>query len=352
MGRYAFRSRVWSLERVVAELQALHKCGELGSTHALVLGGHRELVSAAQRYAGSWQKAMQLAGITYEPRRAWTKESVLREIRRLHRAGKSTAATQVDNALRIAAKRQFGNWRKARAAALPTVTPPYKQWTKKSLLREIAELHARGVVLSTNQLRQRGHGRLINAAVRLFGSWSQACRRAVSDFKPLQQRWSRQRVLREIVARHRSKKVLTASGVSRADLPLHAAAIRLFKSWPAAREAAGVPFHDPRNTWTSERVIAALRRSSPDGEMPTIAVIGQALYKVAIARFGTYEKACRRAGLRPRAKGPSLAKAVDDFESNYIRRALNEHAGNVQRTADALRVKRQSLQRKIRRFKI
>jgi hypothetical protein len=352
VGRYRSRPRIWSLERVVAELQALHKSGELGSSHALVVGGHRELVSAAQRYAGSWEKAMRFAGIDYEPRREWTKDSVIREIRRLHRAGKSTAATKVGNALVIAASRRFGSWKKARAAALPSVAPPYKEWTKKSLLQELAQLHARGVSLSTSNLRHGGRGRLINAGVRLFGSWSNACQRAVPDREPLQQHWTRDRVLRAIGARHRDGKPMSATAVSRADIPLHAAAIRFFESWPVARKAAGVPYHDARNTWPPERIIAALTKLAPNGERPTIEKVGQALYKVACARFGTFEKACRCAGLRPRSTGPGLAEVVDQFERQQILRALRDHDGNIQRTADALRVKRQSLQRKIRRLDI
>ena len=337
---------------MVAELQALHKRGELASSHALVIGGHRELVRAAQRYAGSWEKAMRLAGIDYEPRREWTKELVIQEIRRLHRAGKSTAATKVGNALVLAGSRRFGSWKKARAAALPSVAPPYKEWTKKSLLQELAQLHARGVSLSTSDLRRRGRGRLVNAGVRLFGSWSNACRRAVPDRDPLQQQWTRVRVLRAISARHREGKPMGATDVSRDDVPLHAAAIRFFGSWPVARKAAGVPYNDPRNTWPAERILAALKKLARNGEMPTIATVGQALYKVAIARFGTFEKACRRAGLVPPARGPGLVQAVDAFEREYIVRALREHDGNIQHTADALRVKRQSLSRKIRRLQI
>ena len=297
MGRYAYRPRIWSLERVVAELQALHASGELGSSHALGEAGNRELVSAAQRYAGSWERAMKLAGLAYEPRRRWTKDLVVREIRRLHRSGKSTAQTQVENALATAATRQFGSWKKARAAAVPSLVAPYEDWTKQRLLDAIADRYKRGIPLSASGLRKTGDGRLINASVRLFGSWSQACRRAVRGYKPLQQSWTRAGLLRAIRTRSRAGLSMSATAVYRGDCKLLAAATRFFDSWPAARAAAGVAYRDPRNTWPKERVIAELRRRSTDGTRPRLAVVGQALYKVAVARFGSYTKACRAAKL-------------------------------------------------------
>jgi hypothetical protein len=110
----------WSLERVVAELRALHARGELGSTHELQQRGYGTLVAAAIRYAGSWGKAVRLAGAKYSPRRSWTEESVLREIRARHRNELSLNATDVltdDLRLAAAARRYFGSWRAARTAA-------------------------------------------------------------------------------------------------------------------------------------------------------------------------------------------------------------------------------------------
>lgn len=291
----------WSLERVVAELRALHARGELGSTHELQQRGYGTLVAAAIRYAGSWGKAVRLAGAQYSPRRSWTDEAVVREIQQLHRKGASIAATQVETPLLLAAKRYFGSWRKAREAALPNFDAPTEAWTKPKLLKALAELHAEGVSLSSKTLREMGHGRLINAAVRLFGTWEKAQRRAVPDFVPLLESWSKQRVLREIRARHQNKESLNATDVLTDDLRLAAAARRYFGSWRAARNAAGVPFHDPRHSWPKERVISELRRHAPDGIRPTCTRVGQALYKVAIARFGSFDHACRAAGLRPRS---------------------------------------------------
>lgn len=283
---------------MIAELQALHAGGELGSSSALIEAGHNDLVSAAQRYAGSWARAVRLAGVAYEPPRRWTDALVLREIQRLHRQGKSLAATRVDNSLVIAATRRFGTWREARARALPSHVAPYESWTKRKLLDAIAALHREGVSLSAMRVRQLGRGRLINAAVRLFGSWGVACERAVPGEKRIRQPWTPDRLLRAIRARHRKGLSLSATAIYAEESSWMAPARRYFGSWPAARSAAGVSYKDPRRTWSRRRVVAELRRRAPSRSRPTISQVGQALYKVAVARFGDFERACRAAGLR------------------------------------------------------
>lgn len=285
VGRAPSRLRVWSVERVVAQVRALNRMGKLASASSLRSNGHSALVKAAQRHVGSWRQALLLAGIKQEPDLKWTRDTVVNEIRRLHRAGKSTSAAQVPAALVKAAFRQFGAWSKARSIALRSVAPLHPQWTKERVHDELVKLHARGISLSATELTRLGHSRLITAAVRLCGSWSNACRRAIA------------------------------------------------------------------HNWTPERVIAALKRVSPNGEMPATADVGKTLYTVAVALFGTFERACRRAGLKS-AIDRSLREAVDDFQRQYIIRALRECNGNIQASADALRMQRQALQRKMRRLRI
>jgi hypothetical protein len=169
----------WTVEKVVAEIRALDAEGKLCTSTQLKQLGREDLVGAATYHAGSWGQAMQLAGLDYVPRRQWTKDAVLREIRRLHRAGRSVHASQIDNGLLLAARRRFGTWRKARAAALPSINAGNERWTRNKLIEALAHLDARGVSLNSTEIRGLGEGRLINAAVRLFGSWDAARRHAI-----------------------------------------------------------------------------------------------------------------------------------------------------------------------------
>jgi two-component system nitrogen regulation response regulator NtrX len=58
----------------------------------------------------------------------------------------------------------------------------------------------------------------------------------------------------------------------------------------------------------------------------------------------------RGATAEPTEDFPSLASAREDFEKRYIWRKYNECAGNMSRTADALRVERSNLYRKMKAY--
>jgi hypothetical protein len=203
---------------------------------------------------------VRLAGVHYQTqRRCWTKVSVLEEIRRRHSEGKSLHATQVGDSLLLAAKKRFGSWRKARAAAVPSYDEGHEAWTDQKVLDAIAALHARGISLSSKTLREMGEGRVVNAAVAWFGTWAAAQRRAVEGFTPIFQTWTKRRVLLEIRARHNAGKSMSSTDVTTDNLRLVAAARRYFGGWPAARVAAGVPYRDPRH---GPRARADRRRDS------------------------------------------------------------------------------------------
>jgi hypothetical protein len=73
------RGSGWALER--ANLSAV---------------GFGPLVAAAERYAGTFTRALKLAGIT-PARPAWTRSRVISEIQRLHREGVALSSEQLGN---------------------------------------------------------------------------------------------------------------------------------------------------------------------------------------------------------------------------------------------------------------
>lgn len=112
--------RRWSRDAVIAEIRRLHKAGvritDIG------LKDRRGLVSALRSYVGSIAEARRVAGVP-EPSRItrqrvrWDEATVVSEINLLHEAGKSIAASKVPTRLARAAKRYFGSWSQAVDAA-------------------------------------------------------------------------------------------------------------------------------------------------------------------------------------------------------------------------------------------
>jgi hypothetical protein len=79
-------------------------------------------VQAAVRYFGSWQAAIESAGLNYEEihkYKVWTKERILDRIRELHQQGEDLSwrhvSLRLDPALAASAvkKNHFGSWQEA-----------------------------------------------------------------------------------------------------------------------------------------------------------------------------------------------------------------------------------------------
>jgi hypothetical protein len=71
------------------------------------------LYAAAKKLFGTWRKAVSAAGLK-SPRRAWTADLVLAEIQRWRRQGVPAGLLgRVDQSLRNAAIKHFGSWQRA-----------------------------------------------------------------------------------------------------------------------------------------------------------------------------------------------------------------------------------------------
>ena len=131
------------------------------------------LVAAITKYFGSLRNALQAAGL--ESRRAkWTKRRVTEAIQDLYVHGPARKNRVSRPAVRAAAQRHFGSWGRAlRAAGVePRV---FERWTPERVIEEIQARHGRGLSLTSVW---REHPRLFAAGQRYFGGWHQALRAA------------------------------------------------------------------------------------------------------------------------------------------------------------------------------
>jgi hypothetical protein len=292
----------WTPDRVIQEIRARRT---RGLTIVNVDRSDPSLTHAARRYFGTWHDALVAARvISPTPRRRqpqrWTRERVIDEVRSRYRAGKSLKGTSPNNRLLAgAAYRLFGSWPAAlRAAKIPGVREPRKQWTHQRVLDEIQTRVRKGLPLRKVAVGQS----LYSAALRRFGSWRSALEAAgvePSDVLPERREWSRQSVIDEIQNRRRQGLSL-AYGASH-NGRLGEAGRRWFGSWGAALTAAGIPGrYGPRQRWSRRRILDELRTWRERGTIPTRRQVGAALQGAAQRHFGSWHAALIAAGIEPR----------------------------------------------------
>ena len=152
--------RKWSPERVIDGL-----CAEYRHAPCVIRRVDPALAGAAYRLFGSVALALDAAGLDPPPGR-WTPGRVIEQIqdghvqgRPLHKAGLG------DKRLARAAKRYFGHWRTAVAAAgLAAQLPPANKtrvWSPQAVIDEILDWHRRGLRLT--ELWETRHGTLFRS---------------------------------------------------------------------------------------------------------------------------------------------------------------------------------------------
>lgn len=178
--RFALRRR-WSRERLLAELRRLETSGvplrEIDCARHV-----RGLTQAARRLFGGWDQALAAAGLKRPPRRtlrhgAWTPERVLAELRELApNAPRARQALRIRPALVRAAWKFWGSWARAlQAAGGQPPEPPRRKWTRESILQEIRRRAQAGEPLQARRVAASCGG-LWAAARREFGTWVAALR--------------------------------------------------------------------------------------------------------------------------------------------------------------------------------
>ena len=177
--------------------------------------------------------------------RHWSRDDVVREIRKLKKQGSqlnSGHVARVQPALAYAARRYIGSWEKAiQAAGFDYSTVRRKSfWSKKKIVGRIKELKAEGKPLHVSAAEKHYCG-LVGAATMYFGSWRKAISAAGLDYNKIkrQKEWSKKAIVREIRRMHRQGVPLgTTMAVRNNYRILHAAAVRYFGSWADAMRAA------------------------------------------------------------------------------------------------------------------
>lgn len=266
-----YYAQFWSEEEVINRIRSRHKAGQ-GISLAAVSGAKEwRLIRAAAYYFGSWRAAVQAAGFDYDKVREdikWTRESVIRAIRRMRRRGEDlhSRAVQINHPALFAAavrERLFGSWEAAIEAAGLSYDRIclYEHWDRERLRERIERLKARGAPLNAKSVLERDSA-LYHAAINHLGCWNRALRELGYDCARIAIRRKREpdeilRDLRRLAAQGHS---MSDTNVRRLAPAVYAAACKTFGCWTRARAAAGIPW--PRRNGAARPAARGGKRTS------------------------------------------------------------------------------------------
>ncbi len=193
---------IWTKERIVAELKALHK-KKVDLSYNNLAKKKQALVSAAAYHFRSYRNAVEKAGIDYEQiarRPRWTKPRVIATIKAAKKKGHDlnwASVTKRRDDLGKAAfaaiqGRLFGTWERALAAAGLDAdeVSRYRRWSKNTIVFELKSRVADGDDLNSGAVQRDDPG-LHAAALRYFGAYDEALKAAKINPNKIRKRKTR-----------------------------------------------------------------------------------------------------------------------------------------------------------------
>ncbi|HEX5324858.1 MAG TPA: hypothetical protein VFW40_13815 [Capsulimonadaceae bacterium] len=184
--------RKWSKESIALEILSMYESGE-NLNYSSVASSNLALLRAATRYFGTWEAAVNFAGLNYDEIRrykSWTRDRIIDRIKELHSQNVDLSwrnvCLNVDPQLAAAAtkKSHFGSWREAlEASGLDyDAIRRYREWDDNRILDMVREYARAGKPLNAKNVEQEDIT-LITAARRRFDSWHQALTAAGLDYR-------------------------------------------------------------------------------------------------------------------------------------------------------------------------
>ena len=212
-----------------------------------VFWSHRSLDNAILRVFGSWDRAMQAAGIDPDGvrlHRRWSREKVIAELCQRAERGHSLCSFAVqksDKSLAHAARHWFSSWNDAlRCAGFDPEKHRERgpRWTCERVVRIIQDIHAGGGKVNGKAFASQS---IVIAGAQLFGSWDAALFAAGFDplkIRELRRPWTPDELLQEIQRKHHAGEPLNGRQVLPSTLYIRGRSF--FGSWDAALTAAGL----------------------------------------------------------------------------------------------------------------
>jgi hypothetical protein len=337
------QGRRWTARRIKKEILERYRQGRSISWRQM-RRDRSDLVWAAGRLLGSWERAVRACGIPYDgvrSHRVWSSDLILNAIRGLHGRGIAVNVGSVrarDGGLLQAALLRWGTWAKAlRAAGIdPALARVRRLWTAAAVVKAIRK---HGRLVGYRDMKGLDSGLLL-AGGKHFGSWRAAVEAAGFPYPTRNppRKWPRERVLEEIHRRAWTGLSIRNTEIQKECRGLGEAGRREFGSWRCAVLASGLPY--PKRVggwkWPRERILLEIRsRAEKELEVSDRAMklAAGGLWWAGRREFGTWRAAVEAAGVTYRSgslsswAGATSSRPHSGTSAGLVRAVLGKARG-------------------------
>jgi hypothetical protein len=324
---------IWTPEYVLDRIAELHR-RKFPLNFDWAKEHEKALNAQAILHFGSWDEALRRIGLdpaqirlfrpTWRGRSQWMnadKRAIIAELRCRNVAGESISwktilPTKAGPALLVRAKKVFGSWGGALAAAgldpFNGARAPWSEANKADILGEIERRQRAGESVRHTEVVAGKWGQpLVKRAGDLFGSWNAALFTAGIEPEAGYSHWpmaDRGAILAELRQRKRVGESLRSSRVAKEKWgrALRDRAEKLFGSWNAALRAAGIEPLKENSPWgraSEDAILAEIRRRERAGESFQTTKVerekwGSPLMNRVRVLFGSWTVALLKAGVQ------------------------------------------------------
>ena len=181
--------RIWSPVRIVSDLLALYRQDPRLLKPAALMESNPKLLRACRRQLGTYRQALQAAGIPYDQvvhPPSLSPQEVVSRLTSLFERGRDLRYSHLrrhSSKLFNAARKCFGSYQAAVNAAGLDYPPsaPIRHWTAPLVLKNLTDMHRRKADLRWRQFR-KANLPLYQAAKHYFGSYQTALKKAGIDY--------------------------------------------------------------------------------------------------------------------------------------------------------------------------
>jgi hypothetical protein len=266
---------IWTREKIISRIIEIYHAHGRVNTYFVQTHGDGAMYGGAMREFGSFQAAVEAAGLQYakvcksKPGIPWSIDRVIQEIRHRYEAGEPINSYAVRNlCLRKVTRRYFGkdSWSKALTVAGfdPFEINRLVVWNKTKVIAEIQGLDLLGLPLNPRFIKKNRYD-LFLAAIKRWGSWKRAVETAGFNYKEIRlvrrNYWSKRKVIAEIRKLEKGGVRLNMTDVRKIRQDLLATGMLLFGSWGQAVEAAGFNYLEHCKVWSTKAWLRKLSKA-------------------------------------------------------------------------------------------